>query len=226
MGNVYTGEPVVPASGRFAYASLWMVELPPDFDLNHARVTIDGAPATPCYVGVSAADGLCQLNVHLPDGVRTGLVPVELAWLDKPLCPVEWLRVIPTGPAVPRVCSVTDGTNLIAGPRIETGLVKLVVEDLANAETVTATVDGRPVSEIEPFSTDALTGRFELNFRRPAAFCMGPVDSLVLAEILSLVGVAFSMGLRQTPKSAIGMRQSQVANVFTRESSRRVALKL
>jgi hypothetical protein len=109
----------------------------------------------------------------LPRGIRTGLVPVELLWLGAPLCPPVCLRVIPPGPMAPRFCSVTDGANLLAGARIESGVVKLVMEDLADAEVVSAAVDGRPVEDLEWFLADASAGRFEINFRLPADLAHG-----------------------------------------------------
>jgi SAM-dependent methyltransferase len=172
-GDAHTGEPVVPASGRFSYASFWIEELSPDCDLNDLRVTFDGAPGTPCYIGPSEWGGLHQLNVLLPRGVRTGIVPVELLWLGRPLCAPAWLRVIPPGPVVPRVLSVSDGTNLLAGNRIESGTVKVVLEDLSHPEAVTVTIDARPATDLEWFETDARAGCFELNIRLPAGLNRG-----------------------------------------------------
>ncbi len=171
--DAHTGEPVVPASGRFSYVSFWMEQLSPECDLNDLHVTFEGAPGTPCYIGPPEWGGLNQLNVLLPRGIRTGLLPVEPLWLGAPLCPPVWLRVIPPGPMVPRICSVSDGTNLLAGARIESGVVKLVMEDLADAEVVSASVDGQPVEDLAWFSTDALNGRFEINFRLPSDLAHG-----------------------------------------------------
>ena len=75
---------------------------------------------------------------------------------------------------MPRVCWVSDGTNLLAGSRIESGVLKLMMEDLADGAEITALVDGRPLDDLELFSTDALTGRFEFNFRLPADLGAGP----------------------------------------------------
>lgn len=166
-GDAHTGEPVVPQSGRFAYASFRMERLPEGCDLNDLDVKFDGASGTPCYLGPPEWDGVSQLNVLLPRGVRTGIVPVELLWLGKPLCPPAWLRIIPPGPSVPRVCSVTDGTNLLAEARAESGSLKLIMEDLAEAQTVSASVDGQPVESLDWFETDPLAGRFEFNLRLP-----------------------------------------------------------
>ncbi len=168
-----TGEPVVPASGGFAYASFRLEQLSEDCDLNDLRILFEGQAGTPTYIGPPEWDGVSQLNVLLPPGVRTGIVPVELLWLGKPLSAPAWLRVIPRGPAVPRVCWVSDGTNLSAGPRIESGVLKLMMEDLADGAEITAYVDGRPLHDLELFSADALTGRFEFNFRLPSDLAAG-----------------------------------------------------
>jgi SAM-dependent methyltransferase len=173
IGGAHTGEPVVTASGRFAYVSFRIEKLSQDCDLNDLRVMFEGIPGIPSYVGSPEWDGVSKLNVVLPSGVRTGIVPVDLHWLGKPLCPPVWLRVIPRGPAVPRVCSVSDGTNLLAGTRIESRIVKLVMEDLADDQAVRALIDGQPLSDLESFPTDALKGRFEFNFRLPADLTPG-----------------------------------------------------
>jgi ubiquinone/menaquinone biosynthesis C-methylase UbiE len=172
-GNAHTDEPFVAESGRFAQVSFRIEQLSSDCDLNDLRVTFEGAAGTACCIGAPEWDGVHQLKVFLPPGVRTGMIPVELQWLGKPLCPPVWLRVIPRGPAVPRVCSVSDGTNLLAGSRIESGIVKLVMEDVVDAKAVTALVDGQPLGDLESLSTDALTGRFEFNFRLPAGLAPG-----------------------------------------------------
>jgi SAM-dependent methyltransferase len=172
-GNALTDEPFVAESGRFAQVSFRLEQLSTDCDLNDLRVAFEGAAGTPCSIGAPEWDGVHQLKVLLPPRVRCGMIPVELQWLGKPLCPPVWLRVIPRGPAVPRVCSVSDGTNLLAGSRIESGIVKLVMEDVADAKAVSALVDGQPLENPESFSTDALTGRFEFNFRLPAGLTPG-----------------------------------------------------
>jgi len=167
-GNAYSGEPLVPASSRFAYASFRMESLSPDCDLNDLRVTFDGTPGVPCYIGPEEWGGLHQLNVLLPPGVRTGIVPVELLWLGEPLCAPAWLRIIPPGPAVPRVSSVSDGTNLLAGTRIESRTVKVTLEDLSDADAVTVAIDAVPVTDFEWLQTDARAGRVEFNIHLPA----------------------------------------------------------
>jgi hypothetical protein len=113
------------------------------------------------------------LHVWPARGLRTGLVPVELVWLGAPLCPPVWLRVIPPGVMTPRFCSIADGATLLAGPRIDSGAVKLVMEDLADEEAVNAAINGRPVEDLEWFSAGGPAGRFEVHFRLPADLSRG-----------------------------------------------------
>jgi hypothetical protein len=68
---------------------------------------------------------------------------------------------------------VTDGTNLLAGTRVESGSLKVILEDLSDASAVSASLDGQPVEGLEWFETDALAGRFEFNFRLPAGVTSG-----------------------------------------------------
>ena len=150
-----------------------MEKLPTDCDLNHLQVTIDGKPGMPCYLGPPQWDGVSALNVLLPAGTRTGMLRVEVSWLGQPLAPAAWLRVIPQGPVVPRICSVTDGINLLSASRVESGAVKLVLEDIAATDGFEITVDGFPVREIEWLATDSFTQRYELNFRLPDGLAPG-----------------------------------------------------
>ena len=165
--NAHTGESVAPASGPIAALSLWVKGLPGDCDLNHLTVTVDGRPARCEYIGFLANDGVLQVNVRLPEEIRTGIVPVELAWLGQPVCPPAWVRIIPPGPAVARLETVTDGVNLMLDRRTESGCVKVTMMEVPNADLFHATVDGMAVRETDSFCTDPTLRRFEFNFRMP-----------------------------------------------------------
>ena len=147
--NANSSEPVAPARGRFASISIWVENLPADASLHHLRVTVGDAFGTVTYIGPADRSGLQQINVLLPELGSTGLLPVEVRWLGKRISPVASLRVIPPGPSVPRVISVTDGVNLMSGTRIETGSVKLTLEEIARPHEVEAIVGGLPVSDLE-----------------------------------------------------------------------------
>ncbi len=159
--NASSSEPVVPDRGPLAAISVWVTGLPYDADLNNLEVQLDGAPGTCVYIGPPEADGLQQVNVMLPAGVRTGLVPVEL------LGRVASIRVIPAGPLTPRILTVTDGINVIYRNRSTTGSVKVQLEEIVQPEAVSATVAGQPVRDFEIRCTDPLPPRHEVNFRLP-----------------------------------------------------------
>ena len=74
---------------------------------------IDGVSGRPSLLGRPSADGLQQINVWLPEETRTGLLPVELRLNGERLGEPGIVRVIPAGPPVPRIVSITDGVNLV-----------------------------------------------------------------------------------------------------------------
>jgi hypothetical protein len=154
-------------------------------------VTVEGRPGRPEYIGVPANDGVQQVNVRLPDEIRTGIVPVEMAWLGQPICAPAWVRIIPAGPAVARLETVTDGVNLLLHQRTESGSLKVTMMEVPHAELFQATIDGKPVREIDSFCSDPILRRFEFNFRMPEGVGPGP-------HVLRL-----SMGKREFPPMGI-----------------------
>jgi hypothetical protein len=72
------------------------------------------------------------------------------------------------------VRSVTDGVNLVAGHRIETRSVKMILEEVARPHEIEATIGGQPVADLEFFCTDPRPQRFEVNFHLPEDLAPGP----------------------------------------------------
>jgi ubiquinone/menaquinone biosynthesis C-methylase UbiE len=171
--NAHNSEPVAPPFGRFASLTMWVDHLPPECDLNNLMVTVDGKEAFPCYIGPKEPDGLQQLNVMLPRLERTGLVSVEGTWNGERLFDPYPFRIIPPGPQVPVLLSVSDGINLLAGTRIVTGTVKVTVEETQQPELFSATLDGRPVTDVDIFCADPLPPRYEINFHIPTGMEAG-----------------------------------------------------
>ncbi len=167
VSNAFSGERAVPASGRLACMTLWTENLPAECDLNSLEVIMDGTPAQVCYVGPQA-NGLSQINVFLPPGLRTALLPVAIFHAGRRLCPDAFVRVIPPGPAVPRLVHLSDGVNLLSGQTIESGSVKLALEEVDEIGSLRATLDNIPVEDVETFRTDPLSSRYEVNFSIPA----------------------------------------------------------
>jgi ubiquinone/menaquinone biosynthesis C-methylase UbiE len=166
VSNAHSGEHAIPSHGRLACASLWIENLPEACDLNTLEASVDGLPAIGVYVG-PCVNGLSQFNILLPPGTRTGLVPVAVEWAGHKLMEKAWMRVIPPGPAVPRVESVTDGTNLLSDRRIESGSVKVQLEEIAVPEMFEARIDGRYVRAAEMFCTDPRNQRYDVSFLLP-----------------------------------------------------------
>ncbi len=165
--NAFNTEPVAPVTGRFAALSLWVEGVDERADLNTIEVSIDGRPATLTYLGRAAADGLRQLNALLPAGLAPGLATLELAGATRPI------RLLPPPPVVPRVVSVSDGVDLLSGPRISSGIVKLTVEEF-DVSRFEAVVAGQPAPDWESFEIDPIPPRHEINLRLPPGLA-GPV---------------------------------------------------
>jgi len=174
ISNALTGEAVAPAAGPMAAVSLWVEGLPGECSLNDTGITADGLPCRLTYIGEPEADGVAQVNAFLPEGLRTGLVPVVLAWRGQPLCPPAWVRIMPAGPAVPRITTVTDGVNLLSGNRIVTGSVKVTMIEVTHPDQFRATVDGADAVEVDSFCADPIGQRYEFNFRLPESIRSGP----------------------------------------------------
>jgi SAM-dependent methyltransferase len=174
ISNALTGDSVAPDSGHLAVLCLWMERLPEECDVNHMQVSADGLACRPYYIGAPEYDGLTQVNAALPEGMRTGIVPVEASWLGQPLCAPSRVRIIPGGPAVPRLQSLTDGDNLLHGTRIVSGAIKVVMVEVQRPEEFRARVDGVCATVAEWFCADPSTQRYEFNFSLPPGIKPGP----------------------------------------------------
>jgi SAM-dependent methyltransferase len=172
--NAYTGDSLIPQRGRHAALSLWINDLPPSRDLNHLEILVDGVPGTPVYISPADAQGLQQVNAWLPDGVRTGLVPVELRADGQPLCPIALARVVPAGPLVPRIVSVTDGVDLVLKNATSTGVVKVQIEEAISPDAVSATIDDQPVAHLDMYRIDPRPPRHNLDIELPKGLAPGP----------------------------------------------------
>ena len=167
ISNALTGEAVAPATGPMAAISVRVEQLPVDCDLNHVAIAADSHACRLTYIGEREPDGISQVNAALPEGIRTGLVRIELTWLGRPVCPAGWVRIIPAGPAVPRVQSVTDGINLLSGTRIASRVLKVTMMDVLDAGQFRAALDGMEVPGTESFCVDPIFQHYEFNVTLP-----------------------------------------------------------
>jgi ubiquinone/menaquinone biosynthesis C-methylase UbiE len=171
--NAQNSEPVAPARGRFAALSLWVDNLPEECDLLNFEVHVGGARGKLTYIGPREYDGMAQVNLRLPLEIGTGLQPVTLAWRGESIGPHAKVRIVPQPALVPRVLALSDGINLMSGPRIESRSVKITLEEVTEPREFSAYVDGLPVLDIDFFCTDPLPPRFEVNFKLPGEILPG-----------------------------------------------------
>jgi len=191
ISNALTGERAAPAAGPMAFISAWIDRLPEDCDLNHMAMTADGRACRLTFIGEPEADGVSQVNAALPEGLRTGLVPIELTWLGRPVCPTGWMRIVPAGPSVPRIGALTDGVNLLSDNRITSGILKVTMHEVTHAGQFRLAVDGREVAVSDTFCVDPVAERWEFNVDLPAGIGSGPHE------------VRIAMGKRAFPPMAI-----------------------
>jgi len=157
--NAYSFEPVAPCRGRFAAISIRAENLPADAGLNHLRATIGNSLGTVTSIGAVDRSGWQRIRVDLPELEATGLLPVQLLWLDRPLSEPATLRVIPPGPSIPRI---------VAAPqRVENRRVALTLEEIARPFDIEVWMGGHPVEDIEKICTDPRPQRYQVNFRLP-----------------------------------------------------------
>ncbi len=157
--NASSFEPVAPSRGRFAAISIRAGNLPPDAGLGHLRATIGSSLGTVTSISAPDRDGWQRIRVDLPELEATGLLPVQLLWLDRPISPPATLRVIPPGPPIPRVVT--------APRRIENRIVKLTLEEIARPWEIEIWVGGQPVEDLEKVCSDPRPQRYQVNFRLP-----------------------------------------------------------
>jgi ubiquinone/menaquinone biosynthesis C-methylase UbiE len=174
ISNPHSTEPAVPRSGRFACASLWMERLHPEVGLNHLGVWMGGAWGTPNYIAAHDATGRTQVNVLLPEGLPTGLVPVRAEWLGDWVGPEAIMRVRAASPMVPRLESVTDATDLLLGTRIRTRSVRVAFVELADPSHACLKLDGRAVDGILTHCVDPRKPQWDLVFALPDWAGPGP----------------------------------------------------
>jgi SAM-dependent methyltransferase len=171
--NAHSYEPVAPKRERHAAISIWIENLPDECDLNNLEVLVEGAPADPYFIGWPIAEGVRQLNAWLPEGMRTGLLPVELRLRGERFCGPGTVRVIPAGPLVPRIISISDGFNLLEKNASSSGILKIQVEEITSPDSLAIMIGDRPVDWIEIKCIDPRAPRHELNLRVPDGLAPG-----------------------------------------------------
>ncbi len=182
--NASSWEPVAPCRGRFASIVIRAENLPDDAGLNELRVTIGSSLGTITYIGPRERSGCVPIHADLPELESTGLLPVQLLWLDRPISAPATLRVIPPGPLVPRVVAIGDRPvnvdlnhpdslghdslgHASAAGRADRRTIRLSLEEIANPYDLEAFVDSMPALGFEYVCTSPREQRFDVKFSVP-----------------------------------------------------------
>ena len=171
--NANSSEAVVPVRGRHAAFALWVEQLPSHADLNSLRIQVSGRDARLTCIGSPQIDGLQQVTAILPEGLGTGFQPFRLTCAETLLQCEGFLRLIPPGPEVPRVVSVTDGVCAGAGRTIASRMVRVSLEETHRPEDLRASIDGRPLQRLSSLCSVPDIPRFEIDFKFPAGISAG-----------------------------------------------------
>lgn len=163
--NASSSEPVAPCRGRFASICIRAEHLPDEAGLHHLRVTVGDSFATVTYIGPRDPSGGRQIRADLPDLEATGLLPVQLHWLDTPISAPVALRVILPGPSVPRVVSLSR--------RVTARVLKFTAEEIEHPENMDIMVGGLPVEDLSYSCTDRRARRFEVAIQIPEGIAPG-----------------------------------------------------
>ncbi len=158
--NAQRAIPVAPCRGVYASINIWTHGLPQEADLFDLVVRIGGSRAKIVSLGPPDSKDVRQMLVNLPELEQTGLLPVELWWMEERMGKPGVLRVVPPPPRVPRVVSV----NTAGG-----GSVTVVSDELNEPEDFAATVDGRPAWGYENRCLNGQIPRYEIRFQLPDA---------------------------------------------------------
>lgn len=187
-------EPVTTNRGRHAAVLLWVGNLPEEAELNNLDVRVDGTSGWPFYVSAPLFDGIHQINVWMPEGARTGLLPVELRMNGELLCPPAVARVVPAGPVVPRIVSITDAIDLIAKNVCTSGVLKVQIEEVSEPESVTASLGDAALERLAITTIDRRAPRYEFDLRVPKDIAPGihVLRVKVGARSLPAIGVEIS----------------------------------
>ena len=191
--NAYSSEPVAPPCGRFATIALWIEGLPGDCDLMNMELRVGPDAGTIYYIGPRDRDGLVQMNARLPAGIQTGLQPVELTFLGRPLTAASRLRVIPAPPRVPRIIALSDGINLLSGTHIVTRTIKVTIEEYAEPENFRCSINCEALDDSDAFCTDPIPPRYEINLRLPDTITAGPHELNMCFGTRALAPVAITV---------------------------------
>jgi hypothetical protein len=193
ISNIQPNIPVAPRRGAYSSISIWVQGLPGEADLFDLDVRVGGVRARSFCIGPPDSKDVRQILLHLPELDQTGLLPVDVFWMEERLGKPGVLRVIEPPPQIPRVISVTAQVGRS---------VAVVIDDLADPEDFAATVDGRPAWGYDNRRLQGPVPRYEIRFQLPDAVEAGERE------------LALRVGRRHLPPTSLLVAALEPAAVF------------
>lgn len=171
--NASNGSKSAPQRGREAAVSLWIANFPDDGDLGSFPVYFNGAPQMGCYLSPIDADGACQLNVRLPEGLALGTAKVQLGYAGKPFGASHEIEVTAEPDAAPKILKITDAKDLTLRDHVTSGGLKIEIEGVRHPERTVFFVNGKPPETLEPEPRDPITDTYEFSVVFPRKTPLG-----------------------------------------------------
>jgi hypothetical protein len=156
--NTLRAIPVAPARGKYTSVCIFIEGLPEQVDLFDLSVRLSGSSAKILALGPPDAKDIRCVWVQLPELEQTGLIPVELFWMEERMGVPGVLRVVPPPPIIPRLVGVCTAPD---------GIVTAILEDLLDPEIFEAKVEGKPAWGYENRCVDGSLQRYEIRFQLP-----------------------------------------------------------
>jgi ubiquinone/menaquinone biosynthesis C-methylase UbiE len=173
IANADGSAQVVPARGPYAAFALWAEGLPSSADLNTLRIYIGDREARLTYISPLQKDHVQQVSGILPQGLTAGIQPVRLIWAETQLGSESFVRLVPPGPEVPRIVSVTDGIYVGAGRTISTRTIRVSLDASRRPEDLRVTLDRQRMRPMSLVCTAPDIPRFAINFHLPPRVSAG-----------------------------------------------------
>lgn len=177
--NANTGSASAPQRGRDAALSLWISSLPGDGDLAAFPVYFNGIPEMGCYLSPVDADGACQLNVRLPEGLTAGPVKVQLGYKGQVFGAAHEIEVTPEPEAAPKILKITDAKDLTLYDHVTSGGLKITMEGVRQPDLAVFRVNGQPPETLEPEPRDPITDTYEFSVVFPRNTKLGTAQITV-----------------------------------------------
>ena len=189
--------PIGPASAFHC----WLEGFPEFASLDAFDVTLNGAPAVPCYISDHLGSGGFQLNVLVPRSTPYGDTRVEFRWDGHPVERDHVIRISAYPEPTPQIVRVTDGLDLLAKGVSVTGGLKVLMCGVADPSAVSFSIGPAVLAVLPPVLYDPYVFGYEFALSLPHSLTAGLQELTVTAAHWSQT-VEFRNLCNRSPESS------------------------